>query len=265
MNIEKSVIDYYSSPDLAARVIDMAGGAEGLSVEKLSPYDEMHVGGHPATQYFLAALNLQAGQRVLDIGCGIGGAARAAAGTGAHVTGIDLTPDYCLTATMLSELVGLGDTVAFEVGNATALKFADATFDAAYTIHAAMNIADKAGLYAEAFRVLKSGSLFGLYDIMMENAEAPLSFPLPWATAADTSFLASPGMVTALLTGAGFTIVSTESRRDFGVAALNKMAAKMNAVRTPLGGGDFGQRVMNLLAGMQDGACAPHQIICRKS
>ena len=83
-------------------------------------------------------------QSVLDIGSGLGGAARALAEAyGCRVTGIDLTPSFGAAANALSRWTKLDDLTEFRVGDACALPFDDHSFDAAMTIHAAMNIADK--------------------------------------------------------------------------------------------------------------------------
>ncbi len=96
-----------------------------------------------------------AGDRVLDVGSGLGGPARLiAAQRGCDVTGIDLTPEYVEVAERLTQRTGLGEQVRFVCGDALELPFDDASFDAAITLHVAMNIADRARLYAAIRRVL---------------------------------------------------------------------------------------------------------------
>ena len=92
---------------------------------------------------------------------GVGGAARyAAAHYAVHVTGIDLTPEYRGAAEKLSAAVGLAEQMEFVTGSALDLPFDDQCFDAAYTIHAAMNIQNKEELYRQAQRVLRPGGDF---------------------------------------------------------------------------------------------------------
>jgi ubiquinone/menaquinone biosynthesis C-methylase UbiE len=67
---------------------------------------------------------------------------------------------------MLADRLGLSSRVTYRQGSALAMPFDDAAFDVVWTQHAAMNIADKAKLYAEIWRVLRPGRWFALYDIL---------------------------------------------------------------------------------------------------
>ena len=112
--------------------------------------------GRAATEDLASALAPKASDRVLDVGSGLGGGACYFAGRfGCHVSGIDLSADFCAAARLLAEQQGFGDKVDFKPGDATALPFAAARFDIVYSQHVAMNIADKAKLYGEIARVLK--------------------------------------------------------------------------------------------------------------
>jgi SAM-dependent methyltransferase len=95
---------------------------------------------------------------VLDVGCGIGGPARFfAAERGWQVEGIELTAEYVEVAKALSRGSAWRKPCPFRQASATALPFADATFDGAYMLHVGMNIADKKAVFAEVRRVLKPG------------------------------------------------------------------------------------------------------------
>ena len=148
--------------------LDAAGTDRAtLQPADLAPVDEFHIRGRAATLEIVEALGLTADSHVLDLGSGLGGPARTLAEvTGCTVTGVDLTPEFCEVATALSEWTGLSDRTRFQVGDATATGLADAAVDAALTVHVAMNIANKAGLYAEAFRVLRPGGRFVDYDVL---------------------------------------------------------------------------------------------------
>jgi ubiquinone/menaquinone biosynthesis C-methylase UbiE len=82
---------------------------------------------------------------VLDVGCGLGGAARFVASRyGCHVTGIDLTPEFIETAKVICGWVNLDSHISLHQGSALAMPFADRAFDRAYMLHVGMNIDDKA-------------------------------------------------------------------------------------------------------------------------
>src|SRR5215467_14967218 len=154
------VASHYSENLKLADVIAQNLQSAGRDLNKpttadLATVDEFHIRGRKATLELAAQMNLNTNSHVLDSGSGLGGPARTVAETyGCQVTGIDLTQAFCNAATAMSEWVGLGKRVSFKQGNATNLPFDSKTFDAAMTIHVAMNIAAKDKVYSEALRVL---------------------------------------------------------------------------------------------------------------
>jgi SAM-dependent methyltransferase len=175
---EDRVARHYGQGDLERRILEalVASGKDPdhLAPADLTPVDEFHTGGREATAAFAEQAGFSAGQHLLDIGCGIGGASRFfAVERGCRVTGIDLTEDYVRTAAALSRRVGLADRVSYRQASAVALPFADAAFDGAYMIHVGMNIEDKPALFAGVRRVVKPGGTFALFDIMPEGAQPP--------------------------------------------------------------------------------------------
>ena len=75
-------------------------------------------------------------------------------------------------------------------------------------MHVGMNIPDKDQLFREASRVLKKGSSFGIYDVML-TGEKPLSYPVPWAENTNSCFIAKPEEYLQALRDAGFEIMNT--------------------------------------------------------
>lgn len=194
-DIETEVAKHYTTGALmrhilnALRTLDI--DPDAATPDDLAAVDEFHTGGRRATDDLLAQLTIKPGTLALDIGCGIGGPARHVAHTkGAHVTGVDLTPEFIETARELSALVGLADQTDFHTGSALALPVKDGHFELALLLHVGMNIEDKTTLMAEAKRVLKPGGTFAVFDVMRaEDETTPLAFPLPWSEAAGTSFV----------------------------------------------------------------------------
>ena len=188
-----------------------------LQANDLAPVEEFHIGGRQATEYAISKLSLRNDQKILDIGCGIGGAARFISNTiGCEVTGIDLTPEYIHCAQDLSRRLKLETLNRFEVGSALDMPYSDRQFDAAVTFHVAMNIEDRAALYKETARVLKPGGSLCIFDVMKTSAE-PLSFPVPWAASAETSFLKTPTQMRALLHDAGFGVHCEENQAEMAI------------------------------------------------
>lgn len=271
MSVEGAVAAHYTTGGLLGR-IDAALRALGLdpaavAPDDLSPVEHMHTGGLSATRQLLAGMNLKPGMHVVDIGCGIGGTAREiAARYGARVTGIDLTPELVDVATELSRRTGFGRMTAFRTGSALALPLPDGCADAAVTLHAAMNIADKAGLMREAHRILKPGALFGVCDVMLGPLAGPLVYPVPWAAGADTSFPEPPETYRALAAEAGFEPVS---ELDYYTEQL-KQPANRGAPDLPvLGphlmmGSDARIKVANHRANMAAGRVTPVLMIFRR-
>src|SRR5713226_9746959 len=100
MDIEAEVVRHYSNAGIATRL--MVELREAM-VDALAPLDHCHGRGPVATRELVALLQPQSRERLLDIGSGIGGPARwIAAKFDCHVTGVDLTPEFCEAAQALN-------------------------------------------------------------------------------------------------------------------------------------------------------------------
>jgi SAM-dependent methyltransferase len=121
---------------------------------------------------------------------------------GCHVTGVDLSEPFVEAARYLNRRTGQEGQVSFEVGNALELPFGDAEFDIILLQHVAMNIADRARLYREIWRVLRPAGRFATYDVV-SNAGEPY-YPVPWARSAETSFLLTAAATREAVERAGF-------------------------------------------------------------
>ena len=273
MTNASDITAHYTSGTLLQRIeagLQALGATPPVPLEVLAPVDEFHIGGRAATVPFLAALGLGPGMAVLDMGCGIGGPARfAAQDSGAHVTGIDLTAEFVETGRALSEWAGLSDRVDLVQGSITDLPFEAGEFDAAWMIHVGMNIADKPAIAVEAARVLKPGARFGIYDVM-RGKDGALAYPVPWASTADESALATPAQYRAALEGAGFEIVSQTDRTEFAEAFFARLAAAQAGSNGPpplglhLAMGDTAPaKLANMVANIRAGRIAPVEIIAR--
>ena len=108
------------------------------------------------------AIDLQAGERVLDVACGNGNAALAAARRYAEVTGVDYVP--ALIERARERAAGERLPVTFQVGDAEALPVPDAAFDAVVSIFGVMFTPDQERAAAELLRACRPGGRIGLVN-----------------------------------------------------------------------------------------------------
>jgi sarcosine/dimethylglycine N-methyltransferase len=206
-DVLEGVRDHYRATGLADRLKAVLGalGPEDrlLSPEQLAPLDQFHTRGLAATSELGNLTGITGEMSVLDVGSGVGGPARILAATyGCRITGVDLSAPFVEAARYLSERTGQTDQVAFEVGSALALPLEDGRFDVVLLQHVAMNIAERARLYREIRRVLKSGGRFATYDVVLNDGDP--QFPLPWARTVATSFLLTATATREAIEPAGF-------------------------------------------------------------
>ena len=273
MQIEQAVARHYAHGSLEDAILKALAAAgkdiNGLTPKDLAPVDEFHVGGRPATLAFAEQFAPTPGMRLLDIGCGLGGAARYFASEhDCRVTGIDLSAEYAAVANALAARVGLSDRVSCQQGSALTLPFAQGSFDGAYMFHVGMNIEDKAKLFSEVRRVLTPSGVFGIYDVM-RLADGDLHYPVPWTSSAEVSFVADVETYRRLLAAAGFEVLKERNRRDFALEVFAQMKARGAAgAPPPLGlhivmGASAGQKVKNMMGDIGAGLIAPTELICR--
>ncbi len=258
------VAAHYARPDLGETIL-AALRAAGKDIDRLIPdnlaeVDHFHGRRLEATEELARLLAPHAEAHVLDVGCGIGGPARYLAyHHHCRVTGLDLTPEFIAAAESLTVRTGLADRVSFRQGDATALPFADGSFDAVWTQNAVMNIADRPRLYAEIARVLKPGGRLAMQDVMQGPAGPPL-FPVPWAREPAISFLLTPEATRAMLEAAGFQVLSWVDNTEAALAHAAAERARIAAApaRPTLGigliaGEDFLERSRNSNRSLREG------------
>ena len=97
-------------------------------------------------------LDPQPGEYVLDLGCGDGQLTQRIAGSGAHVLGVDASPEMIAAARERG--------IEAEHANAERLPFRDATFDAVFSNAVLHWVRDQDAMMQQVRRVLKPGSRF---------------------------------------------------------------------------------------------------------
>eukprot|EP01147_Barroeca_monosierra_P005969 gene5969-7329_t len=122
-------------------------------------------------EHFLALkLGLREGMCCLDMGCGVGGPMRTIARfTNAHVTGITINEYQVDRARRHNERAGLSELCTVVRGNFLELPFDPCSFDVAYAIEATCHAPRKEDVYGQAFRTIKPGGYFALYEWCMTD------------------------------------------------------------------------------------------------
>ncbi|POS86119.1 sterol 24-C-methyltransferase [Erysiphe pulchra] len=120
--------------------------------------------------YLAAKIGINEGDKVLDVGCGVGGPAREIAKfTGAHITGLNNNDYQIERATRYAHKEGLSHQLNFVKGDFMQMSFPDNTFDCVYAIEATVHASSLEQVYGEIFRVLKPGGTFGVYEWLMTD------------------------------------------------------------------------------------------------
>ena len=266
MSDPSGIAEHYSGEnDLLARIeaaLREHGARVPFDLDTLGLFDEFHIGGRAATAKLVDGLALSASSRVVDLGSGLGGPARyIAKTTGAHVTGVDLTPDFVEAGQTLTGMAVMLDRVRLTQGDICDLPFDNQSFDAGYMIHVGMNIADKAALAREAARVLKPDSRFVIYDVMALSAKG-VTYPVPWASGPDQDALCMIQVYRRALIGAGFSILSETNRSDLmrpPPASAQDAVLGLHLVMGP----EAGRKIGNMVEALRDGRIAPIEIVAR--
>jgi ubiquinone/menaquinone biosynthesis C-methylase UbiE len=206
------VVDYYDTHPINEHEILAKLRARGVDVDaltelELKDFDQDHYGGTAAVDALAALADIGPQDAVLDVCSGMGGPARwLAYRIGCSVTGLDLTASRVESARRLTARAGLAERVRFEQGDATAMPFSAATFDAVIGQEAWVHVPDKAALVAECRRVLRPGGRVAFTDIVVR---APLSAAEANQMAEEMQFhsLIDPARYRGLLEAGGFRVV----------------------------------------------------------
>ncbi len=229
---------HYSAPGLLERITkglaDAGKTPESVTIDDLGALDEFHLGGAAATADLIGRLKATPEMHVLDMGSGLGGPARRLANTvGCRVTGVDLSGDFCAAGEALNTWTGLNGKVTLVQGDAAdTAGLGNDLYDAAWTLHVGMNIADKGAFYRNAYAALRPGGRFLVYDVLAIEGQDIL-YPVPWASDPSGSFVRTRNAMVDYLSGAGFSVETIEDRTAFGLASLENTLERVAAMPSP--------------------------------
>ena len=120
--------------------------------------------------YLAHVLGLRPGMVVADFGCGIGGPLiEIARFSGARIVGINSNAYQLERAQVLTEEAQMSHLAEYVHGDFLDVDAPDNSFDAVYSIEATCLAPDKVSVYGEAFRLLKPGGGFAVYEYCMTD------------------------------------------------------------------------------------------------
>lgn len=206
--------------------------AYGVDLVGLFLGDSYHPGGVDLTRRLADLMTLDAGQRLLDVGAGIGATALLlVAERAVEVVGVDLGSSQVAKATARAAAAGLGHRARFELGDAERLAFDDGAFDAVMCECAFCTFPDKATAAAELARVVRSGGRIGISDVWLDPDRldpelAGLAGRI--ACLADARPIAE---LCGLLERAGLRVEIVERHDDALLSTIDQVATRLRALR----------------------------------
>lgn len=153
-------------------------------------YSEIAHGIQGVADHLVRAARIRPGERVLDVACGTGNTALAAAARGAEVTGLDLTPELISVASMRGLAEGYPD-IDWHVGDCEQLPYADGAFDVLTSSCGLMFAPDQPQVAAEVARVVRPGGRVAIHAWTAESGVGAI-FRLAARYAPPPAGIASP-------------------------------------------------------------------------
>jgi tocopherol O-methyltransferase len=188
--------------------------------------------------------NIQATDKVLDAGCGIGGSSVwLGKNIGCSVTGISLSAKQVATANTIAQKEKVDHAVKFEQQDFTATTYAAETFDVIWAIESVCHAADKSRFLKEAFRVLKKGGRLIMADFFKKENLTGNDAALiqRWANGWAIDDFATIEKFEEQLIAAGFTSHTIEN----ATAAIHRSAKRLYISYFPGAVGGFLYRLFH--------------------
>ncbi|AWP12008.1 putative MORC family CW-type zinc finger protein 4 [Scophthalmus maximus] len=200
-----------------------------LRYEKMFGAGYVSTGGPSTTKEFVDLLNLKPGQKVLDVGCGIGGGDFYMAKTfGVEVLGLDLS-DNMVDIAMERAIAEKLPSVLFEVADATKRAFSEGSFDVIYSRDTILHIDDKLALFKRFHSWLKPGGKLLISDYCC--GEKPWT-PVFEAYVKQRGYvLYTPSQYGKFIQEAGFCNVRAEDRTDQFIQVIKTELQRAEAIK----------------------------------
>jgi arsenite methyltransferase len=194
--------------------------------------DSYHPGGAALTRRLAEAIDLQPGQRVLDVASGIGTTAMLlAAEFGVDVLGVDLGDAQLGRARERAALAGLSDRVRFRRGDAERLPMGDSKFDAVLCECAFCTFPNKDIAAAELTRAVHPAGRVGITDVWLDPGQLDSELRgLAGRVACLADARPIPELI-AIVERAGLTVTHAERHDEALLEAIDRVTARIRALR----------------------------------
>jgi arsenite methyltransferase len=194
--------------------------------------DELHPGGEATTRRALELAGIGPDDRLLDIASGHGTSALLAAReTGCRVVGLEYGSRAVQEATGAARAAGLDARVSFRRGDAEALPFESATFDAVLCECSLCTFPNKARAASEIRRVLRPGGRLALCDVVVEHSRVGTDLRGPFAVLACVGAALARSGYERLLADAGLPVLAIESRDQDTAALARRVHDRLRGAR----------------------------------
>jgi cyclopropane fatty-acyl-phospholipid synthase-like methyltransferase len=181
----------------------------------------------------VAALELTRSSRLLDLGCGpCGPLTFILVAVGCSGVGLELSPAALAVGRARAESLGVERLLTVQEADLNEpLALEPRAFDAAMSLDVVLHLSDRARLFREVARVLRTGGRFLVTDAGVATGEMSSDEVRRRSIHGHTGFV-PPGRNEALLEAAGFRILETEDRT---ASVMRNAAGRLAAMRAHRG------------------------------
>ncbi len=232
-------------------VVACCSALYGNPIAEILVGDSFHPGGLESTRQLLRASGLQPGARLLDIGCGLGASARAAASEfGLQVDAVD----HSAAVVDRARTGAPAARVRWSTAGLPALGFEDGSFDGVLS-ECVLSTVDRSISMTEIARVVRPGGILLISDVEAMGVAIPaLGHKIGTVLCIDDAWI--PGEMNRRIPAAGFRIAERWDRSRAIADLADRIEARLGVAR--IAARDLGLDLAGLLGPSNREAGSPY-------